>query len=429
MRKFAKCLIAIAVLLGIPLSGQITIGPWSLASPAAPILRASLAEGFSAAFLARVGGVAFDQKALPVPGFAPHSIALKYIPERLDGQRVVAEIDGQQIQVNLYDWQLMPIARFAQSTDTAVFTLFGHLQDRQQEGEILEAGGHVVNYHRAFSNTLLGLRMLQLDTLLAGGGDDLAIDLPKERGKYILGPGEHAPDLASNRVALTHYRSTVKVGVETDAAHFGSYVVGDRGRESRFEVQQGTLRITGEPGYYFWRYNGAEAATMAEIRSKAKKEIRVATIAAKKQQGVGVEEQVWLVQQVTAAIRQASGGPTELDSMLPLLSAAELNEIWEDAVIEKISQQPAYMKVVHLETLSNFVNERIEIVRDINPTVWDAATTVMRYSAFFRYCRENDPAAWQAFLGRVSTLAIRPVVKTPTVLQLASAPSRVFGGR
>jgi hypothetical protein len=342
---------------------------------------------------------------------------------------VVAVIDGEQVQMNLNDWQLMPIARFAPSTDTAVFTLFGQLQDRRQEAEILDGGGHVVNYHRAFSNTLMGLRMLQLDTLLAGGGDDLATDLPKERGKYILGFGEHAPDVASNRAALKNYLSAVRASVDADAAQFRSYVIGDRDREIRFEVERGTLRISGQPGYYFWRYNFDAPATMAEIRSKAKKQIRISKAAAKQQQGVSFDEQRWLLQQAAAAIRQAEGGSTELDALLPLASAAELNELWEEALIEKIRQQPAYMKVVPLEKLSNFVNERIEMVRDINPSVWDAATTVMRYSAFFRYCKENDPAAWQAFLGSVNALAIRPAVKTPTVLQLTSAPSRALGGR
>jgi hypothetical protein len=233
MKRLVKFFAAIGVLLSIPLSAQIAIGQYTLARMAAQPLLESIGAGeFTGAFLASVGGVAFKEIAHPAPGFSAQSIELQYAPQNRDGQRVVAIVDGQRVQVNLYDWQLQPVARFAQSNEHAVFTLFGKLDDKRQRAEVLENGGRIVNYHPAFENTLLGLRMLQLDNLLAASeGDDLAVELPQEHNRYLLGPGEPFPDVARNRAALAHYTTVVKTGMKDDAADFL------RGRRHRARYQ------------------------------------------------------------------------------------------------------------------------------------------------------------------------------------------------
>jgi hypothetical protein len=300
MKKLAKIFTAIAVLLSIPLSAQIRIGGYTLANPSAPMLRASIgAGGFSSGFLAEVGGVAFDQKALPASGFEPRTVVLKYVAGNPDGQRVVALVDGEAIRVNLYDWQLTPIVRFAQSTDTAVFTLFGQLDDRRQQEEVLKNDGHVVNYHGAFVNTLMGLRMLQLDCLLAGSVNaDLAVDLPKDGDHYIVGSGERPPDVIQNRAALANYHAAVKSAIDENAADFRSYVISDAGREIRFYVSEGALHISGEPGYYFWRYKGDDPAIQARVLNRAKANIRTARAAALQREGANFDERKWVIGQV-----------------------------------------------------------------------------------------------------------------------------------
>jgi hypothetical protein len=104
------------------------------------------------------------------------------------------------------------------------------------------------------------------------------------------------------------------------------------------------------------------------------------------------------------------------------LPLTQLNELLVELRARKTLDQPAYQEVVQLTELGDFVNNRIELVRKINPNVWAAARTVMRYAAFFRYCNENAPADWQAFARRVSSISAQPAVSTPTVLQLASVP-------
>ena len=378
MKKSAKIFAAIGVLLSIPLSAQIRIGAYSLASPSAPMLRASIgAGGFTPTFLGAVGGVAFDHKALPAVGFEPRSVILRYVAGNPDGQRVVAVIDGQAVRVNLYDWQLAPIVRFTQSKDTAVFTLFGQLDDRRQQEEVLENDGHVVNYNEAFVNTLMGLRMLQLDTLLAGSvNDDLAVDLPKDGDRYIVGSGERLPDVTQNRAALANYHAVVKSAIDDNAAEFRSYVISDKGRDIRFDVSQGVLRISGEPGYYFWRYYGDGPGVQESIQNRVSANIRTAKAAARLKEGVKFDERTWLIGQV----RPIAGANLSFRGELELLSLPlpKLNELLEELRVGEALDQPAYRKVVELRELGEYVNSHIGMVRRINPNVWAAATTVMR---------------------------------------------------
>jgi hypothetical protein len=436
MKKLVNFFAAVGLLLTVPLSAQIAIGQYTLARMAAPPLRASIgAGGFTAGFLRGVGGVAFKETAHPVPGSSALSVELQYVPLLPDGQRVVAIIDGQRVRVNLYDWQLQPIARFANSDEHAVFTLFGQLADKGLEEQVIDNGGRVVNYHQAFVDTLLGLRMLQVDNLLADSeGHDLAVDLPREHNRYVLGPGEQSPDMASNRLALTRYQMAVAAGVDKDAASFRSYVVGDTGREIGFNAQNGALSLTGQPGYYFWRYNGDNPGVGQRLRNSTRSRIELAKNAARQSAPATFNEKSWLAGQIAAVATQIEGHPvtaTRALELLDLTSAGvdKLNDALEDLRVERAMTEPAYRKIESLTTLSQFVNARLSLVRSINPVVWDAATTVMRYSAFFRYCKANNAAAWQAFLNRVDTIKVQPAVETPTVLQIASDGTKARGAQ
>jgi hypothetical protein len=424
MKRLVKLFTAIALLLDLQLSAQITIGQYTLARLAAPALRASIgAGGFSGGFLASVGGVAFKEIAQPAQGLAAQSAILEYDPQYPDGRRVFATIDGQRVQVNLYDWEVQPIVRFAESDDHAVFTLFGKLADQRQQEQVLDNGGRVVNYHPAFQDTLLGLRMLQLDNLLADSeGNDLAVDFPKEHGRYLIGPGEGAPDVARNRAALTRYESALKAGLSKAAADFRSYVVGDSGREIHFDVAEGALRVTGQPGYYFWRYNSDDPAVQSRIATTVRSRIGLAERSAKLSQGAAFDERAWLTSQLLAAVRSMGETLTAAEALgLKYSDIDDLRDLLEDARIEQTRAQPAYQKIEARVELNQYVNAHLDMVRGINPAVWDAAATVMRYSAFFRYCKQKSPSAWEEFVNSVRAIQARPSVTTPTVLQIASA--------
>src|ERR1035441_6723236 len=89
---------------------------------------------------------------------------------------------------------------------------------------------------------------------------------------------------------MLRYRNAVKASLAEDAADFRSYVIGDSGREVRFDVERGSLEISGQPGYYFWRYNGDDPAVQQRVLSSVRTRIRLAKNTARQSQGAGFNE-------------------------------------------------------------------------------------------------------------------------------------------
>ena len=80
----------------------------------------------------------------------------------------------------LPDWQLIPIAKYADDNEyNACVSLFGPKPTLSK---------YDIIYHKAFKNTLLGLRLFQMDILLKDL--DSFWDIPQLGGQVILGTGE-----------------------------------------------------------------------------------------------------------------------------------------------------------------------------------------------------------------------------------------------
>jgi hypothetical protein len=69
------------------------------------------------------------------------------------------------------------------------------------------------------------------------------------------------------------------------------------------------------------------------------------------------------------------------------------------------------------ETLNTWLAQNRRTLKAINPAVWNAGTTTMRYAAFFRYCKKTDSAMWAGFLKSLDGVIPHPTVKTPDVVR------------
>src|SRR4051794_8170662 len=90
------------------------------------------------------------------------------MPERPDGRRLWVHMwtrggGVKTVMAPIYDWQLIPIARFPDGEQHACFTLFGKLKDGIETEARRDRGEKILNYHPAFEDTLLGLRLMQAD--------------------------------------------------------------------------------------------------------------------------------------------------------------------------------------------------------------------------------------------------------------------------
>ncbi len=518
---------------------DLTLGRFSLSATSAPSLKTTAplrSSVRSFRFVGKVGGVAFDALAQPEAGLKVKSLTLSYSAAEPDGHRLKLVINGKPVAAEIYDWELLPIARYAASDSTSCFTLFGELEDKKEAEKLRDEGARILNYDAAFKDTLLGLRLFQLDVLVLD--EELGTDLPKSDGHYLLGAGEQAPDLPKTREQMRKYEKEKedleRRGASTDngfRTEFGSYVICDQTVDLRFGLADGQLILTGEPFYYFWveddtdqsavidraRLEAArklgivgkndtlakleekkkaaedrvEALTekllleeakkaglipetagsaefeekLSEVEKKQERELAVARLEAAKQLGLAGPDDEWAAvsRRLSASLfngtpEQRKAAETKLRDLrtesLKRLSAE--GQAAKDFIekVEALSEKVAERLKVDglkdqefLEMLGTARKTAMERVRDgvldeqrkatyldkfsqehtkltatlaqANPAVWDAARMTMRYSAFFRYCKKNHPAAWKKFLAELKRAeAPEPKVTTPTVMHL-----------
>lgn len=340
-RRFFSLLLVLLVCISAS-AQRLTLGPQGLVNARARSLRdpTTLTAGLrSYDWLTRVGGVAFDQTASPAKGLRFSSLTFDYRPERKNGRRFVLLLDGQEVSAPIYDWQLIPIAKFADSQYNACFTLFGDLYDAARQGRVQASGGYVLGYHPAFENTLMGLRLLQLDSLII---HPFAHELIKGDKGYIRGAGEAPPNVEANKAGkIAFERFFLPIGSSNflggSQQIFTSYVISDQGRRITFDVKKGSLSMTGQPSYYFW-------ANQRLARGNAR-------------------------------------------------------------------AQP-------VDRLSTQVSRRTDLLRAINPAVWDTGVILMRYAAFFRYYKQNYQEHWRSFMTKINSAPPPiPRVTTPAIME------------
>lgn len=439
-RTLGVLLSVLLVVISIP--AQDALGPNKLLAPPAPTLGrvASLGRVFRAGrpmlgYVGRIGGVAFDGVAAPANGLKIDNLTLAYSPTRDDGSRLVLGVNGESVETSLYDWQLIPVAKFANSDDPSCVTLFGRLNDTKQEEQIrieqmLQLSQvRFPNYHPSFNNTLMGLRLFQLDALII---NPYSYELPTEKGKYILGSGESI-DSEKNHKSLEEFDKYREANEEL-FSQTTSYVITDNGREITFDTTGGKLTVRGEPYYYFWSIDRNEYGHLLSGRSlmTAKNTLRAELRRIRPVNSLRAKR-TWLVGKLKDDI--ASNGSKIEDENIDFLGYRELlnllkqdetsrERILNEQSVAWLTDRLAELRTVvampvpsEVTELNKMLSTNTQIVRAINPAVWDAGAIAMRYAGFFRYIKTNHKDAWQSFMAQIERApAPKPPVKTPTVI-------------
>lgn len=333
--------------------------------PSTPLLEefgpASLRD---ARFLSSVGGVAFRQVVEVDPSIAGRPLTVEYLPGLPDGRRLAIRIGQETYRPYLADWQLVPIARYADSDAQAAVSLFGPASNDEY---------HHAVYHPAFINSLLGLRLLHADVLLI----DLQefSQLPVLAGRTVLGIGEIAPGVPTNDTYVTVSRAL-------NSSSFTSWVLTDDDETVSLSVVADTLRLTGEPYYHFWvTPPGARQAYERQfnrLSARADSLVRAAN---------------------------ACGRAGNLDCF-------RRDSIAADRVIASIDGLET--ETAPVPEMSRSLRQIAPAVRGLNPAVFEAATRTMRFAALFRHVKERSPESWGTFITATSRVQPKPPVLTPT---------------
>jgi hypothetical protein len=426
-----------ALFLCATVPAQLALGPQRLSSVPAPTLRnrTRLSTGLSSgrpriSFVGAIGGVAFDGTARPARGVTVNNLTLDYSAARRDGERMSLAINNESVSAPIYDWQLVPIAKFADSDSYSCFTLFGDLDNASQQRRILANRGRILNYHPSFENTLMGLRLFQLDSLII---NRYSWDLVTNGGVYLLGQGESAPNTEQNKSGLVAFwRQNPELGVK---GAYQSYVISDNRRRIVFYVQDNELKLQEEPSYYFWRTDRS-ALSKEQIKATAAQIANELLAQVQALPNPDRDGEPWLRDQLIQEaqkyddlignyrIIEALNQPQLLGLLLTkesterarLLAQESLQSILDQLVLLKVLRR--IQNAEEVTALSEKISNQTAALRAINPAVWDAGVTLMRYAAFFRYCKQNYPGQWSSFMRQIENAPQpRPIVITPTVME------------
>ena len=334
-------------------AGDIYFGEYRLIvddGPAAPLERTAHGTAtFALAFASEVGGVNF-QAVLPFDtALQSEKPKLSYDATAPDGQRLRVTIKGIKYTSPLYDWQLRPIVAYSNSEYTAIVSLFGPGPDRHEY--------YYIQYHPAFQDTLLGLRLLQADMFLM---DPLEMrKVSRTEKQPILGPGETIPDEAVSVEAATQLAKLIERKPD------GSWIFTDVDTDVRLRLSAGELfKFAGTPYYFFWH---PQAPSQYDVMAKLS---------------------AWLEKHPEAK------EPDQLQQLENILQSG--------------------LKLAHDSKYTELMKDKYKLYMDANQTVFQSALYVMQYSAFFRAIKDSDPASWKAFVGEITFKS--EVLRTPTRL-------------
>lgn len=217
-----------------------------------------------------IGGVIFQGTAVPAGNAVGQPVTIQYNPARPDGQRLSLTIGNKAVRTKLYDWEIIPIARFVESGHTACMTLFDKPQTKEEEllddlsdGDIMWA-----NFHPAFGDTLIGLNLFFTDAMLAN------FDLMQFADKAFTFPvpGYHKARL--NRRDTDKAYRRLHLQMMTDKLSLikeeqNTYIYTDYGTEISYRVKNGQIEFTGVPNYLFLNSNEeTKTVTVAEEMNK-----------------------------------------------------------------------------------------------------------------------------------------------------------------
>jgi hypothetical protein len=298
-----------------------------------------------------VGGIAFETVATLPRALSSGSFKLDYRVGAPDGRRASISTKGRRYAIRLFDWQLQPIAEFADSDYTGVVTLFGDGPDKDF---------YYVNYHEAFINRLIGLRLLQADMILMD--PQMLSQMPVEdNGTTEIGRGEVLSTNARRIAAAKHIKAIMS------KSHVDSWVLTDIDVPLSVSLSHDSVVIDHRPYYYFWR---AEPSSFP------------------------VDQR--LLDQLTGQNHT-------------YLSTKLLNEL--------LSSRHTSPTVSPQTDVTRAIDSKWGGFMAMNRPVYESVLNTSRYSAFFRALKGANAEQWRRFMTLISKINLR-AVETPNEIPM-----------
>jgi hypothetical protein len=346
------------------------------------------------AFHSKGNSISFQATANPAENLKGKSISLDYT-----GGQFVITIGAQSYYPELPDWQLIPIANFANSPYSVAFT-------------VMEDTTIQCKYHRAFLDNLLGLRLFQASLLKK---PDVMWTVPVDaRQNYLLAQSE----IGFRPYLDTLIYQTLYDDLTGDKKKFTSYVLTDKDVDIRFDADRNGFKLSGNPYYYF---------TITEFDTENIDNTR------KQLESCYAEIDKYSKLLLKDKYSPQLNSKNNLKGLLKVLDENKEQEASnayssnvENALkkldsLTRLSDNEIGIKFKVLNNYTNTFNKNNWILlENYNPLIYNAVEKTAQWAAFFRYVIKANPNNWARFIDKVKNLEIKdaPSVKTPTSYEI-----------
>jgi hypothetical protein len=214
-------------------------------------------EVFSYSIASGIGGVLFQATALPRGNAVNQPVSVSYNPAKADGQRLAVTIGGAIISPLLYDWQFIPVARYADSEYNACITLLGQPTNSER---ITDTDYHMyLEVHPAFSNTLAGFNLFLIDAMLVDANPNRMRRITGSFSETVRGYNDREFDETKSAGSA----GLISRMLQDRQYRWDSYIYTDCGTDITYDVVNGRLVFTGVPSYQFFKIDHeAKTVTM-----------------------------------------------------------------------------------------------------------------------------------------------------------------------
>ena len=221
------------------------------------------------------GGVIFQGIALPAGNAIGQPVVMTYDPAQPNGQRLSLTIGGTAITSELYDWEMIPTARFVESGYTACMTLYDRaVTPKEEEIHRLnkDNGIYWANFHPAFGDTLIGFNLFFVDAMFINPiliqNTDIIFKAPIN-GYHVSWQHEQN----KRKTSLTEKEREffrMLAHEQNELKSWNSYIYTDYGKEISYFVENNRIVFTGVPFYLFLKndHTSKTVAVPEELNQK-----------------------------------------------------------------------------------------------------------------------------------------------------------------
>ncbi len=329
-------------------------------------------------FVGRVGGVNFESNI----DFTSERVDLDYDPTARDGSRAQLILNGQTYALPLFDWQLKPIANYADGQYTAAISIFGEGPDRENY--------YYIDYHPAFEDTHLGMRLLQADIMLM---DPITFsEVPSKNGQEVYYPGEAREQPEGIRLI-----SAMGIGMIMDQEPFQAWVLTDTDLRGSMRYENGVAHVDLTPYYYVWRVGNA-GAQQRLVEEYNRLRTRVQPLIEQYQRAFATYERA------PARSAEERTAFIEVQSLKARLKPdADRLEVLT-AQLENFEPE-----IIEVTGLTQELRSSQELLDSLAPFVYDAVRKTAGYAALFRGVKNANPSGWDQFHNEVrSSIRLQP---------------------